>query len=43
MGVFPGSFLDVMHVSVDNLLHNYDTALAAHDTVQPAVAQGAHP
>ena len=43
MGVFPGSFLNVMHVSVDNLLHNYDTALAAHDTAKPAVAEGAHP
>ncbi|MEN3950646.1 NADH-quinone oxidoreductase subunit M [Iodidimonas sp. SYSU 1G8] len=43
MGIFPGSFLDVMHVSVDNLLQNYDAALAAHESAQPAIAQGAHP
>ncbi len=41
MGIFPGSFLDVMHVSVDNLLHNYDTAIAAHEAGTPAVAEGA--
>jgi NADH-quinone oxidoreductase subunit M len=43
MGIFPGAFLDVMHVSVDNLLHNYDTAIAAHEAGRPAVAEGAHP
>ena len=29
MGVYPTSFLDVMHVSVTNLIDNYQTALAA--------------
>ncbi|MEQ8226640.1 MAG: NADH-quinone oxidoreductase subunit M [Rhodospirillales bacterium] len=29
MGIYPSSFLDVMHVSVENLLKNVETALAA--------------
>ena len=29
MGIYPTSFLDVMHVSVDNLLKHVETALAA--------------
>jgi NADH-quinone oxidoreductase subunit M len=42
MGVYPAPFLDVMHVSVDNLLRNYDAALAAHEAAQqPVLAQGA--
>ena len=30
MGIYPSSFLDFMHVSVDNLLNQVETALAAH-------------
>ncbi len=29
MGVYPGPFLDVMHVSVDNLIQQYQTAIQA--------------
>jgi NADH-quinone oxidoreductase subunit M len=29
MGIFPGPFLDVMHVSVDNLIQQYQTAMQA--------------
>ena len=29
MGVYPGPFLDVMHVSVDNLIQQYQTAMQA--------------
>jgi NADH-quinone oxidoreductase subunit M len=43
MGIFPGSFLGVMHTSVDNLLHNYDTAIAAQDAAKNVIAKGAHP
>ncbi|MCB2099924.1 MAG: NADH-quinone oxidoreductase subunit M [Rhodobacterales bacterium] len=31
MGVYPTSFLDVMHVSVENLIQQFETALAAAD------------
>ena len=30
MGIYPSSFLDFMHVSVDNLINQVETALAAH-------------
>ena len=30
MGIYPSSFLDFMHVSVDNLINHVETALAAH-------------
>ncbi len=37
MGVYPGPFLDVMHVSVDNLIQQYQTAIqAAADAAGPA-------
>lgn len=29
MGIYPAPFLDVMHVSVDNLIHQYQTAVQA--------------
>ena len=29
MGIYPSTFLDVMHVSVENLLNQYHAALAA--------------
>lgn len=29
MGIYPAPFLDVMHVSVDNLIHHYQTAIQA--------------
>jgi len=29
MGIYPGPFLDIMHVSVENLLTNINTALDA--------------
>jgi NADH-quinone oxidoreductase subunit M len=29
MGVYPSSFLDVMHVSVQNLIDNYQAAIKA--------------
>jgi NADH-quinone oxidoreductase subunit M len=29
MGVYPAPFLDVMHVSVDNLIQQYQTAIQA--------------
>jgi len=38
MGVYPGPFLDIMHVSVENLLTNINTALDAG--VVPALAAG---
>jgi len=37
MGVYPGPFLDVMHVSVDNLIQQYQTAIqAAAEAAGPA-------
>jgi NADH-quinone oxidoreductase subunit M len=36
MGVYPQPFLDVMSASVENLIANYETALARHDA--PAMA-----
>ena len=30
MGIYPSSFLDFMHVSVENLINQVETALAAH-------------
>lgn len=32
MGIYPSSFLDVMHVSVENLLTQFEAAVAAHDS-----------
>jgi NADH-quinone oxidoreductase subunit M len=41
MGVFPGSFLNIMHVSVENLLANHDAAIAAYENAQhPVLAEG---
>ena len=31
MGVYPASFLDVIHVSVENLIDNFDAAIAASE------------
>jgi len=36
MGIYPMSFLDVMSVSVSNLIENYQGALAAADGVTVA-------
>ncbi len=36
MGIYPTSFLDVMHVSVENLLTNYNAALASAESVAVA-------
>jgi len=36
MGIYPSSFLDMMHVSVDNLINNYQTALAESETLTVA-------
>ena len=33
MGIYPVPFLDVMHVSVDNLINNFEMARAASDAV----------
>ena len=33
MGLYPILFLDVMHVSVENLVDRYHSALAAYDAV----------
>ena len=38
MGIYPEPFLDVLHVSVEHLLNNYDAALAAHEGGATAVA-----
>lgn len=35
-GVYPQPFLDVMHASVENLVNNYQAALAASDAVNVA-------
>jgi len=40
MGVYPSSFLDVMHVSVDNLMQQYETAIAAHEADGAVLAEG---
>ncbi|MFN3232699.1 MAG: NADH-quinone oxidoreductase subunit M [Alphaproteobacteria bacterium] len=40
MGVYPASFLDVMHTSVENLITQYETAIAAHEAVSPVLAEG---
>ena len=39
MGVYPSSFLDVMHVSVENLQQQFDAALAAHEKAGQALAR----
>lgn len=36
MGIYPNSFLDVMHVSVENLINNYDIALGHQTTTVAA-------
>ena len=41
MGIYPMSFLDVMSVSVANLIENYQAALAAADGVPSLVSLGA--
>jgi len=41
MGIYPMSFLDVMSVSVSNLIENYQGALAAADGVANLVSLGA--
>ena len=33
MGIYPTPFLDVMHVSVENLIQQYQSALAAAQNV----------
>ena len=38
MGIYPPSFLDVMSASVSNLVHNYETAIAASNAA-PMFAQ----
>ena len=44
MGLYPSSFLDVMHVSVENLIQNFDAALAAHESgALPEIAEEVHP
>ena len=40
MGIYPAPVLDVLHVSVDNLLANYNAAIAASEPVVEAVAAG---
>jgi len=40
MGVYPVSFLDVMSASVENLIANYETALAASDAPRLAAMIG---
>ena len=40
MGIYPAPVLDVLHVSVDNLLANYDAAIAMSEPVVEAVAAG---
>jgi len=37
MGIYPSTFLDVMAVSVENLIQNYETALAAGQATSVAV------
>jgi NADH-quinone oxidoreductase subunit M len=37
MGVYPSSFLDVIHVSVENLIDNFDAAIVASDIHAGAV------
>ena len=37
MGIYPSSFLDVVHASVSNLIENYQTALAEAGRVVVAV------
>ena len=34
MGIYPAPFLDVMQVSVENLIDRYTSALAAHEAHQ---------
>ncbi len=36
MGIYPPSFLDMIHVSVENLIQNYEMALAASDAITVA-------
>jgi len=36
MGIYPSSFLDVMHVSVADMLKNFEAALAANNAVAVA-------
>ena len=43
MGIYPSSFLNVMHASVENLQDQFDAALAAHEATGHAVAHtGGH-
>ena len=43
MGVYPASFLDVMHASVENLEVQFNAALAAHEAAGSALVQtGGH-
>jgi NADH-quinone oxidoreductase subunit M len=40
MGIYPNSFLDVIRVSVENLLANYDAALVAGEVALEGIATG---
>jgi len=42
MGIYPSSFLDVMHVSVDSLIERYDLAISAAENASHGMQGGSH-